>query len=111
MKLKVISNYKLNDELSGSFEFFKNSRYITDVSNTDINYIDVEIESDMLFKIINKSLIKYKNNLLELRNFLKENLVYYKFLIREENYKKYNILDIRIFNCKYADQYHLIIHL
>jgi hypothetical protein len=106
MKLKVISTYKLNDELSGRFEYFKNGRYIE-----DINYIDVEIESDMLFKIINKSLIKYKNNLLELRNFLKENLVYYKFLINEENYKKYNILDIRIFNCKYADQYHLIIHL
>jgi hypothetical protein len=111
MKLTVISTYKLNDELSGRYEYFKNGRYITDVSNTDINYIDVKIQSDELFKIINKCLLKDKNNLSELRKSLKENLGYYKFLIREENYKKYNILDIRIFNCEYADIYRLIIHL
>jgi hypothetical protein len=111
MKLTVISTYNLNDEMSGRFEFFKNGRHIDNLSNTDINYIDAEIESDVLFKAINKSLLKDKNNLSELRKSLKENLGYYKFLIHEENYKKYNILDIRIFNCEYADVYNLIIHL
>jgi hypothetical protein len=111
MKLRVISTYKLNDELSGRFEYFKDGKYIDFLSITHIDYFDAELESDMLFKIINKSLLKYKNNLSKLRKSLKENLGYYKFLIREKNYKKYNILDIRIFNCEYADVYRLIIHL
>jgi hypothetical protein len=97
--------------MSGRFEYFKNGRHIDNLSNTDVNYFDAAIESDVLFKTISKSLIKYKNNLSELRKSLKENLGYYKFLIREENYKKYNTLDIRIFNCGYADVYRLIIHL
>lgn len=111
MKLTVIGTYKLNDELSGSYEYFKNGRYIEDETNTDINYFNTTLESISLFKTISKSLLKYKNNLSELRKSLKENLGYYKFLIREENYKKYNTLDIRIFNCEYADVYRLIIHL
>jgi hypothetical protein len=111
MKLTVISTYKLNDELSGRFEYFKNGRYIEDETNIAINYFNTTLVSISLFKIINKSLLKYKNNLSKLRKSLKENLGYYKFLIREKNYKKYNILDIRIFNCEYADVYRLIIHL
>ena len=111
MKLIVISTYKLNDEMSGRFEFLKNGRYLKDVENTDIDCFEAAIQSDLLFKTINKSLLKYKNNLSKLRKSLKENLGYYKFLICEESYKKYNVLNIRIFNCEYADVYRFIIHL